>query len=78
MTGPFVSSSCRVLEKKAHLVQPYLFTEEHGNLRNEASNQRSNQRQKVSDRSGIGTHWEIVSPFKTTAIIYLSLKLHGS
>lgn len=44
MTEPFVSSSCRVLEKKAHLVQPYLFTEEHGNLRNEASNQRSDRK----------------------------------
>lgn len=44
MTEPFVSSSCRVLEKKAHLVQPHLFTEEHGNLRNEASNQRSDRK----------------------------------
>ena len=39
MTVPFVSSSCRVLEKKAHLAQPHHFTEEeHGNLRGKVPN----------------------------------------
>lgn len=60
------------VREKPHLVQPSHFTEEHGNLRGGVSNPRFGESGRVV------LHWGIVSPSKTKAMIYTSLKLHSS
>lgn len=66
----FFSSSCGVLEKKAHLVQPYHFTEEeHGNLGDKVSNPRFIR--KLVIKVVLAVHWEIISPSKTKVMIYI-------